>query len=204
MIRSILDKIAAKLSIRPIYHRHGLYLKRYYVGQFPSFLGGWRVYLHHFLLDDPDGLHNHPWKYGLSLILAGWYWEERRWGRCKVRWLNVVNGDTMHRVILDATRHKALGLIYNDAWSLFIHSPRVAIWGFIDEFKESMFVEVSHKRYTEDPYHSICYQNALGIYKQGENTKQKNPPTPYSDWHLTAPTGAEWEAFNSTLDKELK
>jgi hypothetical protein len=36
------------------------------------------IYLHHFHSSDQgDELHNHPWVWGLSLVLAGGYYEER-------------------------------------------------------------------------------------------------------------------------------
>lgn len=163
MMRALLQRIARRLPLKPISHEGGLYLKRYYVGTWC----GVRCYLHHFLLDDPDGLHNHPWKYGLSVLLAGWYWEERRWGRRKVKWINVVNGDCLHRVLLPSVAgwHGKFTV-----WSLFFHTARVCDWAF---------VRIEHRG------------SKGGFYDKVLGTDN---PTPFSDWWKTAPTGAEWEA----------
>lgn len=119
MMRRFLLWLTARLPVREIRHQGQLYLERYHVC---TLFGYWRVYLHHFVSPDPDGLHSHPWKWGLSIVLAGWYLEQRRFGHRVVRWINIVNGDTFHRVIVpdQAT-----------TWSLFIHSPRVMNWGFL-------------------------------------------------------------------------
>lgn len=193
MMRKLLERITLRLPIRPIYHAGGLYLKRYYVGT----IFGVRIYLHHFLLDDPDGLHNHPWKYGFSIILAGWYWEERRWEMRKIRWWNVVNADCLHRVCLghkhvwDDKAHDKYPLIKLDSsvWSLFFHTARVCDWAFIRPLPAHWDNKVAH---AEIRGGDICIDNISctatyhGVYKE--------KPTPFSDWHKTAPTGAKWEA----------
>lgn len=121
MMRRFLRWWSDRLPARAIKHQGERYLDRYYV---TTLFGYWRVYLHHFVGPDPDGLHSHPWKWGLSIVLAGWYLEQRRFGHRVVRWINVVNGDTFHRVIVPAS---------STTWSLFIHSPRVMNWGFLRE-----------------------------------------------------------------------
>lgn len=89
------------------------------------------LYLHRFHRSDDDReLHNHPWKWAVSLVLSGGYIEER-WDpetgqilRKKVRpWrLNFLTKDSFHRV----------ELIERDAWSLFFVGPKFASWGFLD------------------------------------------------------------------------
>ena len=51
------------------------YLERYHLMRLPF---DYRVYLHRFVASDPGrGLHNHPWKHALSLVLCGQYRETR-------------------------------------------------------------------------------------------------------------------------------
>lgn len=119
LMRLFLAWWSDRLPVREIKHRGERYLERYYV---TTLFGYWRVYLHQFVGSDPDGLHSHPWRWGATIILAGWYLEQRRFGRRAVRWCGIVNGDTFHRVIVPDQ---------STTWSLFIHSPRVMNWGFL-------------------------------------------------------------------------
>lgn len=142
MIAKILHKLTAKRPARLIKLDGAPYLERYYVGQ----LFGATFYLHRFIKADPrEPLHNHPWKWGRSLILSGSYVEARvvdmtvatdsgaLLDRRRVRWWSVVDGNTFHR-IEGAER---------ETWSLFFHGPRVRIksgqcsrakgWGFLDK-----------------------------------------------------------------------
>lgn len=187
MIRKALQAYANTRPIRPIVHEGTLILKRYFVFQLPAWAGGVRCYLHHFVGDDPDGLHNHPWKYGISLVLAGWYWDQRRWGTKKVRWLNVVNGDTLHRVLLpvqyitSVESATTFTISDNTSWSLFFHTPRAMDWAFVRELP----VHFKHI------YKEKLYEEVFG-----------KTPTPYSDWYKTAPTGKEWEVEQIQLAQE--
>lgn len=97
------------------------------------------VYLHHFHSSDQgDELHNHPWKWGVSLIMAGGYSEEycsqtipglvmrREKGFGK---LNFIKADDFHRVDLhDETK---------GAWTLFFAGPRTGEWGFWDRHTQT-------------------------------------------------------------------
>lgn len=120
------------------------YLQRYYLC---SFLG-LTVYIHRFLGSDPDrGLHSHPWKWALSILLSGWYYEERFTGDTSrpgkprvVRWLNFLMGESFHRVVMPADGasrfavHELYGAktIPTECWTLFIHrASRARKWGFI-------------------------------------------------------------------------
>lgn len=94
----------------------------------------WSVYLHHFVGSDPDALHNHPADRGVSLVLAGGYWEDRygawnpRTGRFPIHeafrrpgqltWLDAL---TYHRIRIRPGQ---------TAWTLFFRSARVQCWGF--------------------------------------------------------------------------
>lgn len=107
------------------------YLERYHLMRLPF---GYRVYLHRFVASDPGrGLHNHPWRRALSLLLCGRYQETRmldaRTGnRLRQRWLgpgsfNYISGDVFHRINIAAN---------SECWTLFIHAPRARSWGFIE------------------------------------------------------------------------
>ncbi len=107
------------------------YLERLYIGS----LFGVQVVLHRFLsCDGEQGVHNHPWRYGLSVVLRGGYVEERAFDlhpkrgalvrtRC-VNWLSVVNGNTFHRI----------ARIKPGTWTLFMHTRRdhAKGWGFVE------------------------------------------------------------------------
>jgi len=158
MFRSLVNRLGRRVALslaatlpppRIIMDREGSspYLSRYYVFGGPrdedSFdeLGNprpstvWRtlpfnVYLHRFHRSDDDAaLHNHPWTWSFSVILAGGYVEYRRHGLHEVRErrvlpgsINVIRGDDYHRV----------DLIESDAWSLFVAGPRSQSWSFWD------------------------------------------------------------------------
>lgn len=149
LVRKLLERVSKELPAHDIRHNGRPYLRRYYVGT----LFGVRVYLHHFVGSDPDGLHNHPARFGASFILAGYYFEERRF--CpqpyprRVRWFNIVNGDTMHRVIVPSELEATIE--FSEAipggwqnsylvdrpdlgvWTLFAHTKKVARWATLKE-----------------------------------------------------------------------
>ncbi len=88
----------------------------------------WGLYMHQFHRSDDAGeCHNHPFKFAISLILAGGYHEERRDRRGLVVTrtyrpgnLNFLWADSYHRV----------DLLEDDCWSLFLVGPKVQSWGF--------------------------------------------------------------------------
>ena len=76
-MRMLLMWITSFLPARVISDNGHPYLERYYV----CTLLGVRIYLHRFVGSDPDrGVHDHPWAWARSIVLAGWYLEERRTG----------------------------------------------------------------------------------------------------------------------------
>lgn len=86
------------------------------------------VFLHCFLRGDNDrDLHNHPWKWALSVILTGGYVEERRDDAGEVHRrtvrpgaVNLIRANDFHRV----------ELLDDRCWTLFIAGPRLQQWGF--------------------------------------------------------------------------
>ena len=86
------------------------------------------VYLHRFGASDDDrALHDHPWLFNLSVVLAGELGEIKRdaWGvplldplragAVRFRW-----GAAPHRLELRSVH----------AWTLFVTGPRLREWGF--------------------------------------------------------------------------
>jgi hypothetical protein len=112
------------------------------------------LYLHNFHRSDDDGeLHNHPWRWSVSLILRGSYSEERRvvdkaTGKSTVvrrlvcPWrLNFIFASTFHRV----------DLLSDEVWSLFIVGPLSgAGWGFWDRTAD---VYTPHQKFLDERDH---------------------------------------------------
>lgn len=112
-------------------------LRRYHLLELP---GGMTLVLHQFVRSDPDrGLHDHPWSFGASFVLAGGYFERRvsafdgPVGKDKAQvpiqetWFapgrfNTFNGEDYHRVFVPTGQ---------DAWTLFLSGPRIKTWGFL-------------------------------------------------------------------------
>ncbi len=150
MIRKLIGWLTSKLPPpRVIFDRDGKepYLSRYYILGAPvapdgapfdasgnpkvgiKWSDGLGIFLHRFHRgDDGDELHNHPWGWSVSIILAGGYFEERRHGldvhshEYRPGSINVLRADTFHRVDLRES----------DCWSLFVAGPKVQGWGFWD------------------------------------------------------------------------
>lgn len=165
MINRLLYAITARLPCRLIMVNGDPYLERYYVGK----LFGATLYLHRFVSSDSERhLHNHPWKRGFSIMLAGAYFEEYVVDLCssapngcltetnKIEWYNSVNGNHFHRI----------SAAEPGTWTLFGHGKRQRIrvgatsmakgWGFIEN----------------------------GAF-------QDHPSSTDTAWWLTAPKGAE-------------
>jgi len=142
MRHNLLMKITAKRPVRRIDVNDAPYLERYYMGR----LFGVTFYLHRFRSSDSEPhLHNHPWKWGRSLVLAGSYIEERvvdlapaTLSGCLVAWNRVsfwskVNGNDFHRIASAKP----------DTWTLFMHGERQRVdagcasvakgWGFLEK-----------------------------------------------------------------------
>lgn len=94
------------------------------------------IYLHRFMASDgAEELHNHPWKWALSLILSGGYVEERlyrgwwpgamlegiRRKTYKPGRFNFIRANDFHRVDLRD----------GECWTIFLAGPRTQDWGFL-------------------------------------------------------------------------
>ncbi|CAG9177615.1 hypothetical protein [Cupriavidus pampae] len=128
VIRRLFLAYSATRPCKIISDRGQPYLERYFV----CAMFGLRLYLHRFVGSDPDrGLHDHPWRWAISFILLGWYYEATRSGTRKVRWLNVLTGDTFHRVILLPGPLRGINTP-REVWSLFLVPAKdVKEWGFL-------------------------------------------------------------------------
>lgn len=90
------------------------------------------VMLHKFhKSDDAGDLHNHPWKFALSFVLAGGYSEEKR------TLTGTAHDPVTCRTVLPftfnlirATHFHRVDLLEKDAWTLFVSGPRINSWGF--------------------------------------------------------------------------
>lgn len=143
------------------------YLERYMLARF----GQHAIFLHRFLASDPDrGLHDHPWRRSVSLIVGGGYREKRLMMRDGEPWMifrtlragmfNIIRGDDFHQVVLEKGK---------PAWTIFYHGPRVKLWGFLP--------------------------SKLGRTPNEEGLFEKNPyelfkdEKPEAQWELSAPKG---------------
>jgi hypothetical protein len=91
--------------------------------------GPWALHVHRFHRGDADSaFHGHPWRWALSLMLAGGYVEYRpAHGRVSERGvfpgqINLLTGETLHRV----------DLLGAEAWTLFLTGPKGGSWAFVD------------------------------------------------------------------------
>lgn len=133
MIRKILEKWSDRLRVRTIEIDGRPYLRRYLVAR----VLGCELYLHEFLTADAERhLHDHPWAWSASVLLAGGYVEEvldhvdgyagpiTFYRSHNAPGFNLV-GRGFHRI---AHMRRA-------TWTLFAVGRRVKMWGFL-EFDE--------------------------------------------------------------------
>lgn len=100
------------------------------------------LYLHHFHRgDDEYELHSHPWRWAVSVVLAGGYSEERLGRGGRIAWrtlgpgsINVLRANTFHRV----------ELIEEDAWTLILTGPKRDTWGF---WNRDTYLFVNHREF---------------------------------------------------------
>ena len=130
------------------------YLERYHLLRLPF---GYRVYLHRFVASDPGrGLHNHPWRHAISLVLSGRYQETRmtdaRAGnrlfhrKLGAGSFNFISGEVFHRVNLEPGQQ---------CWTLFIHAPRAKNWGFL---QSSQYID--HNQIVGNPSNPLWWKQA--------------------------------------------
>jgi hypothetical protein len=134
MTNKILEWIASKMHLREIYRlAPGDYLHRFGFTKFVDGPAGHRRYLHHFLAEDDEGHHNHPWKWSFSIVLRGGYTEEYFDSRYdmlfnipvlskrRVRWFNFIGPTKYHRITE----------LHGDTWTLFFCGGLTGKgWGF--------------------------------------------------------------------------
>lgn len=134
--------VAARLPVHRIGRDGDPYLDRFYLGE----VAGYTFYLHRFLRKDypSEGVHNHPWTWGRSLVLCGSYIQEccsivpinaetiataRQFLRGPtyvehIQYYNYLSNDTFHRVA---------SVFGTEVWTLFWHPLWSRHWGFMKE-----------------------------------------------------------------------
>lgn len=164
--RRYLYRLSGRLPCRLITLHDKPYLERYHVGT----LLGCRIYLHRFVRSDTERhVHNHPWRWAASLVLAGSYIEERApHDEPSIGYVSTFRQVTLFNWITRSTRHRVTG-VQPETWTLFTTGPRDGGWGF----------------YENEPIYSGDGQLRYAVIF--------NPYTdsPDPDWHLAAPKGAQ-------------
>ena len=160
-VRRLCYRWQSRLPTRHISHLGAPYMERSYVAT----VFGLRIYLHRFVACDEDGVHDHPFRHSLSIILAGWYWEDLWADRRKRRWLNYIGPNKLHRVVMPESTGA-------DVWTLFVHTPRVKGWGIL---------------------HPAVRDGAGRPAMRFELQSDPDDP-PLSNWHWRAPTGRQLRA----------
>jgi len=151
-----LYKITGRLRCRIIRGNQGEpYLERYHLFRLP---GGGGAYIHRFLASDPDrGLHDHPWRKALGLVLSGGYLEQRLSGDAVVERIlgpgrmNRLTGDDFHRIVLPGG---------SQAWTFFMHTGTIKDWGFLSVSKDGERRFVPHEKATGEGSHARWWKTA--------------------------------------------
>ncbi|MCR8922685.1 hypothetical protein NO559_07880 [Dasania sp. GY-MA-18] len=127
-MRNFLQRFCANKPARLIEINDRPYLYRIYLGSVLSC----PIYLHHFVSGDGDrAVHDHPF-HGLSLVLAGSYFERvlvRMDWPCMhtttrfVQFFNWIPADKAHQIIEPEP----------NTWTLFITGKHFKGWGFFEE-----------------------------------------------------------------------
>lgn len=194
--------LTSRLPCRIISDDGTPYLERYYLGT----VFGVRFYLHRFVGSDPArGLHDHPWAWARSIVLSGWYFEERRDGkRHKVKWYNKLTGDTFHRVILPFYNYMPTPsdklpsdwplVAGNPIWKL---RPDDYAWDKVQPCWTLFFHKVGHvkpwgflKFVAADPWITPNGERVKVGEWRGHNFPLGGTATS-SDWWLTVPKGRD-------------
>jgi hypothetical protein len=122
------------------------YIRRWYLSGKPQPTDGtWQVtgpehYIHQILQSDDTtrGLHNHPWRWAISIIIWRGYYEDRLD-------LNDLSGRHVHgipvrrrrfwpgmiNIIRETDFHRIELVNGKPAWTLFLTGPRIKGWGFL-------------------------------------------------------------------------
>lgn len=127
---------AMNLRCTVIFEEGTPYLARFYLGH-KTPAADLSVYLHYFFSsDDPDFLHNHPWRESHSVILTGGYREEyfiENDGTQSPPRGSVVQ-EAVHRpkdwVRITQDRFHRVELLEDRCWTLFISGARTDTWRY--------------------------------------------------------------------------
>ena len=178
LMHALLYFISGFMKVKIINNENGEpYLERYMISR----KGKEVHFLHRFLDSDSDrGVHDHPWDYSRSFILAGGYNEERlveENGVAKVILrdvrpfsINEIRGNDFHRVVL---RNK------KPAWTVFYHADRVKHWGFQEYKFKSLETREIDKIHYED-YNDKTNPNDRWEDKATRGFWSKRKPLSYS------------------------
>lgn len=182
-MRAFLMRETSDLPVRV----HGVgdhrYMERYFLYQNDDY----RVLVHRFMHDDDDlGPHDHPWPFGISVLLAGAYDEvyvtnpatrETTLNHRGMGSLGLLNNSDLHRVTLPRDeRGQPI-----DCWTLFIHANHFpkgwGIWVDGHHEGEAAFAQLSGRR----AYRS----QGLGRGRDSLYFVQKGEPQGESWWEAT-------------------
>jgi hypothetical protein len=152
MIRPLLRRIARRLRVRTIAIDGRPYLRRYLVAQ--AF--GCELYLHEFLTADGERhLHDHPWAWSFSVVLAGGYVEE------VLRHLDGYRGPVVRFRHHTAPGFNRVGQGFHrihavtpGTWTLFAVGRRRRMWGFLeyqDATRQTIYHQPLDYSRAEDP-----------------------------------------------------
>jgi len=126
-MKNILLKLISKLNKDTILlpnPKTGLkepYLTRHYlIGKKGIF--GYNLFIHQFHSGDMEEneLHNHPFKFSLSFILSGGYFEELKHGTK----INVKERKPFTFNLITPTTYHRVNLRQDDCWTIFLVAPR--------------------------------------------------------------------------------
>lgn len=138
--RRFVQDIAARLPCRLIFEKDQLLFARYFVCALPKWLGGGQVYLHHyFVADTRQDMHDHPWSWAISCIVAGGYTEERLVEFDRNNIITHIYSRMILRkpgavyLLTGRDFHRIERITNKTTWSLFLHAPHTKGWGFISE-----------------------------------------------------------------------
>jgi len=154
VIENYLERLTDSLHGRCIHTGGVLYMERYYLKSFRLFGKKYAIFIQRFNRSDAEReLHNHPWRWALSFILVGWYFEYRlrrqkdfvgTVRKQRRRFFNALFADTFHRVVLPVDER---GKHY-PVWTLFIHGPAESErWGFLHPLTTAGDYGVDGKHY---------------------------------------------------------
>jgi hypothetical protein len=174
LLEIALDKITDHLPGRHLGRKGSkqLYVERFHLCRIP--LTKWSIYIHRVLNSDyaEEGLHDHPWDYGFSIILVGWYIEQFLDGfgnirHRNVKWFNWITGHKIHLLKKPDSLKKPI-------WTLMVRGGAKKTWGFVTVNSKENTGYVM-KYYEGGPSDINWFKTAI----IGKELKEKNKTTKY-------------------------